>query len=468
MLKNNSADMKRVALTAGIIAVVAAGFLAALELYKTITIVVNGQATYLEFWGFNTSDALVASGIKLHEGDRITPGLEEYLHENSTVVISPAFWVTIFADGESRALWTAERRPDKILELASISLNPGDEIWSNGIIIDPSIPLPYESSHALQVRRTTTISLESNQGVQTIHSNNFTLGEALSEAGIPVYNEDSLTPSIDTPLTGQEIYAVFDRSREIIISTKSQEVHARVRGYTVGEVLSRAGLPLQGLDYSIPAEDQPVPDNGRIRVIKVRETIYVEQEPIPFSNQYQPLSQVDLDSQQIVQVGEYGIKARRIRVLYEDDQEVSQTIDEEWIAKEPKPRIIGYGTNIPIRTVNTPNGVIQYWRAVDVFATSYSPCRIGQPDQCSYHTASGTELKKGVIGVIRSWYNAMQGQAVYIPGYGFATIEDIGGGYPGRRWIDLGYSDEDWVSWSGSVTVYFLTPVPENILYLLE
>ena len=124
--------------------------------------------------------------------------------------------------------------------------------------------------------------------------------------------------------------------------------------------------------------------------------------------------------------------------------------------------------SLNIQTLNSPDGSIQFYRAVDAYATSYSPCRIGVPDKCSTRTASGANLKKGVIGVIRSWYNSMKGAPVYIPGYGFATIEDIGAGFSDRHWIDLGYSDNDWVSWSSYVTVYFLIPAPTNILYILE
>jgi 3D (Asp-Asp-Asp) domain-containing protein len=62
----------------------------------------------------------------------------------------------------------------------------------------------------------------------------------------------------------------------------------------------------------------------------------------------------------------------------------------------------------------------------------------------------------------------MQGQPVYIPGYGHATVEDVGGGIPGRFWIDLGYSDNDYEAWGDWVTVYFLTPVPQNVVYILE
>jgi 3D (Asp-Asp-Asp) domain-containing protein len=54
---------------------------------------------------------------------------------------------------------------------------------------------------------------------------------------------------------------------------------------------------------------------------------------------------------------------------------------------------------------------------------------------------------------------------MYVPGYGYAEAADTGGGVKGR-WIDLGYEDDNWVSWSGNVTVYFLTPVPSSIVYV--
>jgi len=143
-------------------------------------------------------------------------------------------------------------------------------------------------------------------------------------------------------------------------------------------------------------------------------------------------------------------------------------VEDEWTAREPKPRIVGYGTNVIIRTASTADGPVSYWRAVEAYATSYSPCRIGIPNTCSYTTASGKTVQKGMIGVIRSWYYYMQGQPVYIPGYGFATVEDIGGGVAGRHWVDLAYSDEEWVGWASSVTVYFLAPAPANIMWFLE
>jgi 3D (Asp-Asp-Asp) domain-containing protein len=73
------------------------------------------------------------------------------------------------------------------------------------------------------------------------------------------------------------------------------------------------------------------------------------------------------------------------------------------------------------------------------------------------------------VGVIRSWFNVMQGMPVYVPGYGYGSIEDIGGGIAGRHWIDLGFTDENIVPWHNWTTIYFLTPVPspDRILYIL-
>jgi 3D (Asp-Asp-Asp) domain-containing protein len=64
----------------------------------------------------------------------------------------------------------------------------------------------------------------------------------------------------------------------------------------------------------------------------------------------------------------------------------------------------------------------------------------------------------------------MGGLSVYIPGYGFATIEDIGAGVSwSTNWVDLGYRSENYEHWSHYVDVYFLAPAPppEDIMYVL-
>ena len=39
-------------------------------------------------------------------------------------------------------------------------------------------------------------------------------------------------------------------------------------------------------------------------------------------------------------------------------------LDSEWVAQEPQPEIMGYGTDIILRMLDTPDGAYQYWRRV--------------------------------------------------------------------------------------------------------
>jgi resuscitation-promoting factor RpfB len=128
---------------------------------------------------------------------------------------------------------------------------------------------------------------------------------------------------------------------------------------------------------------------------------------------------------------------------------------------------MAYGTKVEVKTTTVDGVTLEYWRAVQMYPTSYSPRRSGT-DQCYSGTSSGKSLRNGMVGLRQGWYLAMQGQQLYIPGYGFASVEDVCGGCVGRPWIDLGFSDHDFEPWHFWVTVYFLTPVPANVIYVLE
>jgi 3D (Asp-Asp-Asp) domain-containing protein len=106
-----------------------------------------------------------------------------------------------------------------------------------------------------------------------------------------------------------------------------------------------------------------------------------------------------------------------------------------------------------------------------MYATSYYPCGLGIPGYCDSTMSNGEQLQQGNVAFTLPWYRVMRGQYVYVPGYGTGKVSDVGGGIPGRRWIDLGYgSREEYVSWHGWTTVYFRTPVPPEglILWVLE
>ncbi len=236
---------------------------------------------------------------------------------------------------------------------------------------------------------------------------------------------------------------------------------------TVGEALAEAGIPLLGYDYSLPSENEALPSDGQIKVVRVNESVVLAQKPIPFQNEFVASAEVPLDQTQLLSPGENGLSIQRIRIRYEDGQEVSRTTEEETMVRAPKTRTLAYGTRIEIKTATVNGAKIEYWRAVEMYATSYSPCNLGT-STCGSTTASGKQLQKGMVALPTNQYLAMKGQPLFIPGYGFATVEDACGGCVGKPWIDLGFTDEDFEGWHQWVTVYFLTPVPQNIVYTLE
>ena len=44
----------------------------------------------------------------------------------------------------------------------------------------------------------------------------------------------------------------------------------------------------------------------------------------------------------------------------------------------------------------------------------------------------------------------------------------VGGGIAGRNWIDLAYGDDDFTAWHQDTTLYFLTPVPADMVWVLQ
>jgi len=428
---------------------------------KTVTLVDGEQRRTLKTFAFSTGQLLAEQGLPIGPGDEILPGLDARLQDGATVRVQRAAQISILADRKIIPLLTTERVPANLMANARITLSPGDLILLDGRPVLPGEPLDVDGAAVLSLKRAVKVVLDDGSQVRTLFSTAATLGRALWEAGILLEEADRLDPPSSTSLAGagpDGLQAVLKRARDLTIQTAEAEVKVSSSAETVGEALALSGMALEGLDYSLPAEDQPLPDDGIVRVVRVSESVLVEQTPLPFETEYQPVTDLEIDQQQIVQTGEYGLTARRVRVLYEDGVEITRTLEAEWVARPPQNRVVGYGTQIVMHTLETPEGTIQYWRALQMWATSYHPSTTGNT------TASGLPLKKGVAAIDRRYipfYTRM-----YIPGYGEAVAADIGGGVIGR-WIDLGYSDSDYESWHQWVTVYFLWPPPENIVWII-
>ncbi|MFQ5922219.1 MAG: ubiquitin-like domain-containing protein [Anaerolineales bacterium] len=424
-------------------------------------LVIDGEPLQLRTHARRPMELLHEAGIVPGPNDALLPDSDTELKWEDGVLpvieLIQARPVVLADQGRIRLIETAETDSANLI---AHQLFPGDRLIVNGLPAGSGAP-----SH-IQLKRAIPIRLTVDGRDRLLHSAAPTLGEALWESGVQLHEGDQLDPLPNTPLDGP-MEARLERSTPVYIRVAGREIRGRSAADTVEGALADADLHPVGLDYTIPDEAEALPADGQIQLVRVREEMQMEQEPLSFDTLYQPIDTLEIDNQQMVQPGAYGVTTNRLRVRTEDGVEVSRILEGEWVAQEPIPQIIGYGTQIQVRTVATADGPLDYWRAIEMYATSYSPSRAGvSPDARWFGiTASGKRLKKGLVAIDRSLIPF--GTMMYVPGYGFAEAADSGSGVKGR-WIDLGYEDDNWVSWSGYVTVYFLTPIPppESIVFI--
>jgi uncharacterized protein YabE (DUF348 family) len=438
---------------------------------KPVFLLRNGVWTRVITHASSVAVALRDAGVKLEHGASPIPGWDTPVQWGMAIEIPSGGMIPILARGETRYVAYSEGENislRQLLDRAGIILADGDWIFADGVPLLPDQILKSTPSK-LEIRKEIAFQVVTDGTKKDYRAPGPTVGEALWQAGITLYDADEVIPSLSTMLESVQptpIVIEIVRARSLTVHVDGKDLLVRAAGKTIGQALARAGLPLTGLDYCMPAEDGPLPADGRVRIVRVREEILREQTSIPFGRETQPLVDLELDQTRVVQPGVLGIKESVVRIRYEDGVEVKRTPEGEQVLLAPQKRIVGYGTKIVTRTVDTPDGPMEYYRAIRVYATSY----INRCDGCSDFTHSGKHVDRGMIAMVDAWYYLFQGQAVYVPGYGRATVEDSG--YPvgttyAPYWIDLFYFEDEYIAWHQWTTLYFLSPPPANVPWIL-
>ncbi len=430
---------------------------------RTVNLFYNGVQTPIQTRAFTVSGALRSVGIEPLSSDLLQPGKYRIIGWNASIYLTRAvpFSAAIAFTPYQYYGVSADRIPANLLFRSGIPLYPGDEVRVNGVLVNPAQPLLPESSYALMVQRATPV-LKIQANTQDL---------VYSAAPDPVHflwqNSQmvqlaDLQWRFNRDVASAGMVVQINSSHPVVWKVNEQFIHSFSSESFSEEALSKAGFTLQGLDrLSLPLIGAE--PGTEIKLSRVQETVALTQTVLPFEKEYVEDPETELGQTHILQDGAYGLQVKQERICWEDGLEVSRVMDGEWLAVEPKPQRVGKGTKIVLKTIDTPGGPLEYWAAIPVYATSYSPCNIGIEGKCSSSTSLGLPVQRGVIGVTRIWYSQLAGQSVYVPGYGKAIVADIGGGIPGKNWIDLGFTDAEYESWHHNTTLYLLAPAPAVI-----
>lgn len=442
---------------AGLVLLFAAG--ATLVFYLNagtrINIQVDGQNLTVATHARTVGAALTEAGVDVGPADRVTPPLGSAVDPAVPILVGRVPLLSLAADGQLTLVRAPATGVSSLPASLGLSLGPGDQLLGDWLPLTRQAQWP----RSLQVLRAVDVTIVDGQAApRAARTAALTVGQALWSVPYQLYAGDDVEPSLDTPVTSG-LSIKLTRSRVVTVHADGQDTRGRTRATAVAQALSNLGLALVGEDYSIPSEGQPLPADGRIRIVRVREEILTDQQLIPFDITYQARPDMDIDNLRLMQTGVPGVQRKLTRVRYEDGVEVARVAEAEAQVQKPIPQIVGYGTNIVMRTLDTPDGPIEYWRSFTMYATSYAAKFTNRtPGTSSYGlTASGKILTKGLVAIDRRLIPF--GTRMYVPGYGLAEAADIGSGVKGR-FIDLGFDDFNYENWHWAVTVYFLTPVP--------
>ncbi len=478
-----------IAKTVAIIFVLAALMIFYQQSAQSVTILVDGHPFEVQTHRLTVETVLLQSDIHLKPQDNLSLLPDSGISPDVPIEIKLARPVQISLGQADTpvAILTHAQSPAEIFSELNIPISPADDIFVDGVLwsAEKTIPInlldvndrfaPLKTSVEalrpqpvhLTLNKAITVQMDDGGTLTSFSTTTQSVGEFLLAQDIPLYQGDAISPPLSAPLTADTVISI-ERSVPISLQIDGRNIHTRTRGKTIGDVLAQEQIVLVGQDYTRPAENSPITANENIEIVRVTEALEIDKETTDFETIFMPDTNLEIDRQEVQQPGQQGITKTRTRVRYENGEEVFRQEEETWLAQEPADKIIVYGTNIIVRTLETSDGEIEYWRKIRMLATSYSAATSGKSkDHPAYGiTRTGLQAGYGIIavdpGVIPLW------SKVYVPGYGTAVAGDTGGAIIGKH-IDLGFDEDSPPLWYTWVDVYVQTPIPrwDKIRYVL-
>lgn len=281
-----------------------------------------------------------------------------------------------------------------------------------------------------------------------------TVAGALGQLGVTLREGDETDPPLQHRVTPGQVILVR-RAFPVHLTVDGTERRTLVVGGDVADLLEREGIALGPLDYVVPDASTTLSPDMTVRVVRVREEVVVRQAPIPYQTLRWAEPRWERGKTGLLRPGREGLAEYTERLRYEDGQLVATERLATRVLQRPQDEIIGVGTRIVWRTLETPLGPVRYREARQMVATAYYPGPESTGRYADGLTATGMRAGHGVVAVDPKVIPL--GTRLYIPGYGMAVAGDVGSAIKGNR-IDLGFNTLREALHFGrrTVTVYVL------------
>ena len=307
---------------------------------------------------------------------------------------------------------------------------------------------------SFEVIKANTIVIDNCGVKQTISLAKGTVEEVLKRTGITLTENQYVTPSLNTVITGDMNIFVYN-AKTVNLTTNGVEMSVKVPEGTVENALNVLGYEIGEDDILNVDKNAQVEDSMNIVYKKVTYVDEVSTEKIPYDTIEKDSDEILTGESEVSQNGADGEKQITKRCKYIDGKYDSTKVIDEKVVKEPTDKIVLNGTK-RATTTDSSGAPVSYSYMVTGSGTAYTAA----PGAL---TATGAEVFEGGVAVnpniipygSRLYIEAADGSHVY----GYATAVDTGGALmDGSAIVDLFYfSYDDCVSFGRrDVNVYVL------------
>lgn len=337
--------------------------------------------------------------------------------------------VVINDNGKEYTVTTEETQPIEILNEANITLGANDKLNIAGFTAG--------EGGIIVVDRLNTVYIKYDEIITAYNVYADTVAEAFSEIGVNTEN-CQIDYSLSAPVENGMIINVAG-AKTVILNADSTSSSISAIGSTVADVISLAGISLDGDDYVEPALDTVIEDGMEITVYRVTVKTETRKETIKFSTETKQNSDMDTGTSEIEVAGQNGEKQVEYRVTYINGRETSKEELSSTVTKEPVTEVKVVGTkqgSVEPNGVQSANGY-SVGQTIKGKYTHYCSCAkcCGKSNGV---TASG---KKVYTGMPNPYYVACNwlplGSVISVNGTNYTVVDRGGSGLSSGGRIDI-------------------------------
>ncbi|MGH3539654.1 MAG: transglycosylase family protein, partial [Pseudonocardiaceae bacterium] len=170
------------------------GTASVLTMDKTITVTVDGEQRTIHTFASSVAGALESAGLRIDEQDALAPTANSAVEDGSRIVLKRARPLALTVDGTQHEIWTTALTVDTALQQVGMNA-PAMQLSA-----DRSRRIPLEGmALVVQIAKPITL-LDGGQPAKEIQATALSVGDLLTQQGVPLQDRDLVTPARNSPV----------------------------------------------------------------------------------------------------------------------------------------------------------------------------------------------------------------------------------------------------------------------------